>query len=212
MHSVTKLHLSLLLPFHNLQTILNNSLFPRAWRCVFFPNFLLALRLSVYLSVSLYSVISLLYFIFSFFPLRSSLLHYYRAFFLACCILTQRRCKILLAGSSKSSKARTGHIKITVSTMVLWAFQSKAHLPSVLNVINGHRGRTASHSDEPRNTVHLAWSSIQTAGSFYFLQDTTRRCATRGAVRTFSETISSPTNCCEGIIVTFLDFQRSRLL
>jgi len=89
---------------------------------------------------------------------------------------------------------------------MLWAFQSKARFPSVTTL-------STAIVVEPRAiAASLEIPCIRTKLSLdrrellFSTQDTTRRCATRGAVRTCIETISSSTNCCGGIIVTFVGF------
>lgn len=143
-------------------------LFPRAWRCVSFSNsYARFSSLRPLICLSLYTLISLLYFIFSFHPLRSTSLHYYRAF-LAYCILTQRRRKIQpLAGIVNPLKDETGsHKNRRVSTGMLRTFRCKARLP--VDIINGHRGRTASHSGEPRSTVHSHGAQSRPHGASIF--------------------------------------------
>lgn len=88
---------------------------------------------------------------------------------------------------------------------MLRAFQSKARLPSVPTlstaIVVGPRAIAAS-LETPCPRVEL---NPDRRELLFSAQDTTRGCATRGAVRTCTETISSLTNCCGGIIVTFLD-------
>lgn len=145
-------------------------LFLRAWRRAFL--LLSSIHfVSVFLSVSLYSLISLLHFRFlaTFCVSRITPSCMPRHTYCIRCTSTHR--KILLAyQNGKSSKMQPDRVKITEFRR-RYCGLFKALIPQrtgSTHVINCHRGRTASHSGEPRNTVRSYRAQFGPQGTSIF--------------------------------------------